>query len=145
MLTRDYLNLNMNNLTDSKETQISVACLLLSVAEADEVLEIDELKIISDILQDFFSINANTSNDIMNEAKLILKKSTGLFEFGKQLNQNFSHQDKIDFINCVFEVAFIDGKLHYLEHHTVKKIANILNIEDGEIISAKSEAKKYLN
>ena len=55
MLTTGYLNLNMNNLTDSKETQISAACLLLSVAEADEVLELDELKIISDILQDFFS------------------------------------------------------------------------------------------
>ena len=145
MLTRVYLNLNMNNLNDSKETQISTACLLLSVAEADEVLEIDELKIISDILQDFFSININTSNDIINEAKPILKKSTGLFEFGKQLNQNFSHEDKIDFINCIFEVAFVDGKLHYLEHHTVKKIANILNLEDGDIISARSEAKKNLN
>ena len=145
MLNTGYLNLNMNNLTDSKETQISAACLLLSVAEADEVLEIDELKIISDILQDFFSINVNTSNDIMNEAKLLLKTSTGLFEFGKQLNQDWSHEDKIDFISCVFEVAFIDGKLHYLEHHTVKKIANILNIEDNEIIAAKSLAKKYLN
>ena len=39
MLTTGYLNLNMNNLTDSKETQISAACLLLSVAEADEILE----------------------------------------------------------------------------------------------------------
>ena len=81
----------------------------------------------------------------MNEGKKNLEESTGLFEFGKQLNKNFSQNDKIDFINCIFEVAFADGNLHYLEHHTVKKIANILNIEKSEIILAQSRAKNYLD
>jgi uncharacterized tellurite resistance protein B-like protein len=134
----------MNNLTDSKETHISAAILLLSVAEADEILENSELKIITDILQDFFEISPNNANNILSKAKEALANSTGLFEFGAQLNKTFSHNDKIDFINCIFEVAFSDGDLHYLEHHTIKKIANILNLEHSEIISAKSEMKNYL-
>ena len=135
----------MNKLNDSKIIQISAACLLLSVAEADEILDDKELLIILDILQDFFLINSDNAKLIMNEAKLELNKSTGLFEFGSQINKVFSNDDKLDFINCIFEVAFADGDLHYLEHHTVKKIANILNIEKEDIILAKSEAKNYLD
>tara|TARA_B110000438_G_C15775962_1_gene634066 strand:- start:689 stop:1096 length:408 start_codon:yes stop_codon:yes gene_type:complete len=135
----------MSNLNDSKIIQISAASLLLSVAEADEILDAKELLIILDILQDFFSINSDDAKLIMNKAKLELKKSTGLFEFGSQINKVFSNDDKLDFINCIFEVAFADGDLHYLEHHTVKKIANILNIEKEDIILAKTEAKNYLD
>ena len=43
----------MNNMNDSHETQLSAACLLLSVAEADEILEEQELDTIQDILKDF--------------------------------------------------------------------------------------------
>ena len=51
----------MNNMNDSHETQLSAACLLLSVAEADEILEEQELETIQDILKDFFSITNNSN------------------------------------------------------------------------------------
>ena len=73
------------------------------------------------------------------------KNSIGLFQFGTQLNQYFSHDDKLDFISCVFEVAYADGELHYLEHHAVKKIANILHLGRNELISAKAEIENYLD
>ena len=81
----------------------------------------------------------------MEKAKNEWKISTGLFQFGSQLNDDFSHDDKIDFIICVFEVAFADGELHYLEHHTIKKIANILNLSRDEIINAKNEISNFLD
>jgi len=82
---------------------------------------------------------------LMQNAHEEWKNSTGLFQFGTQLNQNFSHDDKLDFISCVFEVAYADGELHYLEHHTVKKIANILHLDKNELISAKAEIESYLD
>ena len=135
----------MNNNTDSHQTQIAATCILLSVADADEKLEVTELETISEILQEFFSIDHNTSQSLMNEATEIWQTSTDLFQFGAQLNQNFSHDDKLDFISCVFEVAYSDGDLHYLEHHTVKKIANILKLHRNDIIAAKAEIESYLD
>ena len=118
----------MKNQNDSYQTQLAAACILLSVADADEVLEDEELEIISEILQEFFTINKNNTATLLDEATQTWQESTDLFQFGTQLNQNFSHDDKLDFISCVFEVAYADGDLHYLEHHTVKKIANILQL-----------------
>ena len=135
----------MNNMKDSHETQLSATCLLLSVAEADELLETQELDTIHDILKDFFSIADNNAHDLIHEAQIEMKKSSGLFEFGQHLNSVFDPGDKLDFISCVFEVAYADGNLHYLEHHTVKKIANILNLNREDILNSKTEIEKFLD
>ena len=111
----------MNNVTDSHKTQLSAACLLLSVAEADEILEEQELDVICDIIMDFFSLSNADASKLLNEAQNKMKNALGLFEFGQHLNSIFDHLDKLDFIGCVFEIAYSDGNLHYLEHHTIKK------------------------
>ena len=135
----------MNNQNDTHKTQLAAACILLSVADADEVLEDKELEIISEILQEFFTINKNNTTSLLDEATQTWQESTDLFKFGAQLNLNFNHDDKLDFIICVFEVAYADGDLHYLEHHTVKKIANILQLHRDEIIAAKAEIESFLD
>ena len=135
----------MKNNSDSYQTQLAATCLLLSVADADEVLEKEELETIGDIIQDFFLINEQSADSLIQEAVEKMKDSVGLFEFGQQLNIDFIHEDKLDFINCVFEVAYADGDLHYLEHHTIKKIANILNLHRDEIITAKAEIENFLD
>ena len=132
-------------MNDSHETQLSAACLLISVAEADEILEKQELDTIQDILKDFFSIADNDAYKLIQEAKDKMKNATGLFVFGQHLNTVFDHTDRLDFISCVFEVAYADGDLHYLEHHTVKKIANILNVNREDILASKSEMENYLD
>ena len=135
----------MNNMNDSHETQLSAACLLLSIAEADEILEKQELDTIQDILKDFFSITDNDAQALIHDAQVKMKNATGLFEFGQHLNAVFDHEDRLDFISCVFEVAYADGNLHYLEHHTVKKIANILNVEREDILISKTEMENFLD
>ena len=135
----------MEKMNDSHETQLSAACLLLSVAEADEILDEKELATIQDILMDYFSISDNDAHELIYEAQDKIKQSTGLFEFGNHINSVFTHNDKLDFISCVFEVAYADGDLHYLEHHTVKKIANILNVNREDILASKSEIENFLD
>ena len=135
----------MNTITDSTKIQLAAACILLSVADADEMLESQEIDTINAILQDFFTLDETAANSLMEKAKNKWQNSTGLFQFGNQLNDDFNHDDKMDFISCVFEVAYADGKLHYLEHHAVKKIANILHLEKNELISAKAEIENYLD
>ena len=123
---------------------ISACCLLLTIAKADEILEDEEIKNIKEIIIDFFNIEADKIDFIVSESINILENSTDIFEFGRDLNNSLSYQDKIDFICCTFEVAFSDGQLHYLEEHAIKKIATILNVNHKDIINSKKEIEKYL-
>jgi len=123
---------------------ISACCLLLTIAKADEILEDEEIKNIKEIIIDFFNIEADKIDYIVSESMNVLENSTDIFEFGRDLTNSLSYQDKIDFICCTFEVAFSDGQLHYLEEHAIKKIATILNVNHKDIINSKKEIEKYL-
>ena len=120
-------------------------CLLLAVSNADNIIEPVEIQIIKDIIGDFFKIEADTLDKTVTDCIQQLNQSTDLYEFGKILNNNFSYQDKVDFICCTFEVAFSDKSMHYMEEHVIKKIANILQVEHKDLIESKNEIKSYLS
>ena len=130
--------MNQNNI-------ISACCLLLTVAKSDEKIYTEELNIIKEIIIDFFNVRNEDIDCIIKESKRIISDSVDIFEFGKELNEVFSYQDKIDFICCTFEVAYIDKELHYLEEYSIKKIASIFNVKHIDLINSKNEIKKYLN
>ena len=122
----------------------AAAILLLSIANADNIIEKNEIKIIKEIIKDFFSIDNQGAFLIVQNAIIDLKQSTSYFEYAQILNENFSYQDKLDFIFCIFEVAHIDDKLHFKEQHLIKQISSILNIEHHDLIKIKIEIEKYL-
>ncbi len=122
----------------------AAAILLLSIANADNIIEKSEIKIIKEIIKDFFSIDNEEVFLIVQNAIIEIKQSTSYFEYAQILNENFSYQDKLDFIFCIFEVAHIDNELHFKEQHLIKQISSILNIEHHDLIKIKIEIKKYL-
>ena len=122
----------------------AAAILLLSIANADNIIEKSEIKVIKDIVMDFFSIESEESYSIIENAMIEFKKSTSYFEYAQTLNENFTYQDKLDFVFCIFEVAHIDNELHFKEQHLIKQISNILNIEHHDLIKIKIEIEKYL-
>ena len=130
--------MNQNNI-------ISASCLLLTVAKSDEKIDTKELNIIKEIIIDFFNTKYEDVENIIEKSKKIIADSFDIFEFGRDLNEVFSYQDKIDFICCTFEVAYIDKELHYLEEYSIKKIASILNVKHTDLINSKNEIKKYLD
>ena len=131
---------------DKKHEIISAIVMLLSVAKADEIIDNNEIKTIKSIIADFFQISSKIDiDDLINIAKNKLNESIDIFEFGRELNNNWSYQDKVDFICCMFEVSFSDGKLYYLEEHMIKKISTILNVNHADLINSKIEMKKIFN
>ena len=129
-----------------QEEIISATAVLLSVAKADEIIEKKELESIQIILADFFKLKCKDEiNEIIDNALVELDNAIDIFEFGNKLNKYWDYQDKIDFICCAFEVSFSDGELHYIEEHTIKKIATILNVNHQDLIKSKIEIKKYLS
>ena len=118
--------------------------LLYSVASADYSIEKSEIRNIREILEDFFSITVEESYSLIEKSIKDHKKSTSFFEYGQILNEKFSYQDKLDFICCIFEVAYADKELHFKEQYFIKQIADILNIERHDLIKSKLEIEKYL-
>ena len=99
------------------------------------------MDLIEDIIKDFFQINKEDTQRIIKESLDKIEKSIDIYQFSKYLNTQLTYQDKIDLITCIFEIAYIDSELHYLENHYIKSIANLLNIEKKDLIVIKNQLK----
>ena len=134
----------VNNELDKK---LSLACsaLLITVVQADDVVQEDELHMAQQVISDFFNLNEIEAKNRIDSAKILLDESTDIFQFGQLLNTEFKYEQKIEFILSVFEVAFVDNELHHLEQHAIRKIADILHIEHKDLIAAKLEIQNYLD
>tara|TARA_B100000029_G_C17573700_1_gene957491 strand:+ start:1857 stop:2252 length:396 start_codon:yes stop_codon:yes gene_type:complete len=131
-------------MTDSYEIQLSSTCLMMSVAMADEILEDGELDAINEILTDFFSITSEEAAELIEAAKTKLEKSYDTYSIASTLVDSFSYSDRVDLICCIFEVAYADKDLHFMERHTIKQIASILQIDRLDLVRAKKEIESYL-
>ena len=129
---------------DSEKTILYSSCLMLEIAKADNIITNDEINVIEEILVDFFEIDRKQATDIVNQSYKELDKSVDMFQHSDFLNSTLDYQDKLDLIRCIFEVGYSDGELHYLEHHYIKTISNILNIDRQDLIKVKLEIKKYI-
>ena len=131
-------------MNSDKNTVLASTCLLLSVADSDLTIDDSEIKIIEDIISDFFQIDRIKTKYILSQSRQLYSESTELFSYSKILNENFSYQDKLDFICCIFEVAYIDKKFHYMEAHSIKKIADMIHVKKTDLIKLKAELEDLL-
>ena len=127
--------------TKNSKLQIYTSSILMFVASADEKIEDSEINIIKDILIDFFNITKEQSNELIIASQNLIKESTDIYEIGSFLNKEFSTDDKIELIYCIFEVAYSDKDFHFMERHVINQIANILNINKRELLKAKKDIK----
>lgn len=118
---------------DQSKVILNATSLLLKVAEADQTITTDEIKLTKEIICDFFDVDPGKIDLIIKKAKEANQASTDLFESGSVLNDYFSIQDKIDFILSIYEVAYIDNNFDFLERHVITQILNIFNLDKSKI------------
>lgn len=118
---------------DETKVILNATSLLLKVAEADQTITTDEIKLTKEIICDFFDVDSGKIDLIIKKAKEANQASTDLFESGSVLNDYFSIQDKIDFILSIYEVAYIDNNFDFLERHVITQILNIFNLDKSKI------------
>lgn len=133
----------MDNNKDYK-IEVYTSALMLMIASADDHIDDNEIDTIRDIISDFYDIDIETTKKILIDAYKVIEESTDVYQIGSFLNEHLSKQDKIDLICCVFEVAYSDENLHFMEKHLADKISNIFNLNKAELLKAKQEIEKYL-
>ncbi|MFI5444957.1 TerB family tellurite resistance protein [Polaromonas sp. UC242_47] len=62
--------------------------------------------------------------------------------FTTSLNEHFTHAQKIQVVENMWQVAYADAHLDAHENHLISKIAGLLHLTHGEYIAAKLRAKE---
>lgn len=116
---------------------VATAALLLEMAHTDENFHEMEEVIIRDILQQRFALSEEAISELLQMAQQERKQSLDLFQFAREINQNFSPDEKLEIMETLWRIIYADGVLDKYEDYLVRKLATLLRLSHREMIGAK--------
>ena len=147
MLKKIY-NIFKKKVTETPDEEslssISKACssLLIEVALSDKDFDEEEINSMKEILKTTHGISDETINELVSNAKQTVDESTSLYSYTREVNDNFSYDDKLLLLQSLWDIAYADGNVDKYEEHLIRKISDLIYISHSDFIQAKLERKK---
>ena len=129
---------------DDKTSTKACIALLLETSMADEILDESELMALKNTLQKDFQINENEIDELIDLAKENVEDSTSLYEFTRDINDNFDAAERVKLIESMWKIAYADGNIDKYEEHIIRKVANLIYVAHSDFIKAKLSAKEKI-
>ena len=124
---------------DVNPVEMAAAVLLIEMARADFEQADLENEMIIDLLQEYFLMNLEDSNELFDEAEEIADNSVSLHEFTRTLHETLNDEAKNEIIEMLWRLALVDDSLDRYEDYLVRKIADLLYVSNSNVLRIKHE------
>jgi uncharacterized tellurite resistance protein B-like protein len=122
---------------EKKRVQVATCCLLLEVAHADKQLHDLEDQTIRDLLAHKFDLDDELTAELIDYARGELDESVDLFQFAREINANFSIDEKYEVMEAVWRIIYADGVLDRYEDALARQITTLLRLDPSKSIDLK--------
>jgi len=119
------------------DIRVATCALLVELARIDEKFTQAEMDAILSILKDKYGLAGEHADALIAEAEKELDDSLDLWQFANLINQNYSNDEKIEIIETLWQVVYVDGKMDQYEHYLMNKLKNLLRLSHNQLIDAK--------
>ncbi len=123
-----------------KALQIAASVLMIEISRSDmHVSETEEQTILS-ALQKTFSLDQKESENLMSLANDKTDQAISFHEFTREINDQFSAEEKINLVRLLWDVAIADGEIDKYEDFYIRKISDLLYVSHSDFIRMKHKA-----
>ena len=132
---------------DSKksEQELTYASLLIEVINSDNKFDDRERDKLLEILSSKLGINKEELDNFTELAQKKSEDSTSLYEFTREINDQYEYEEKVSLITDLWGVAYSDGKLDKYEDYVIRKIADLIYVSHADFIKSKLKVKNAIN
>jgi len=117
--------------------QVATAALLMEVAAADTEISDTERRQIERIVGEIHDVSPDEASEICRMAERQADHVTSLFPFTRLITSECSLEDRVEIVHRLWEITFLDGKVHAHEEHLVRKVADLLYVPHSQFIRGK--------
>lgn len=121
--------------------QLAAAALLIETARADFTQSGEEESTLEDLLSSTLELDRREVRALITLATKQVDESTSLYEFTREINDQYSPAQKSNLITSMWKVAYTDGRLDKYEEHLIRQVAELTYVPHEEYIRCKLAAK----
>jgi uncharacterized tellurite resistance protein B-like protein len=119
------------------DVRVAACALFVEMARIDEKFTDAEMETILSIVQERYGLSREHADALVAEADKELDRSVDLWQFARLINENYSIEEKIEIIEILWHMVFVDGKMDRYEHYLMNKLKNLLRLSHDQLIAAK--------
>ena len=124
------------------DIRIATCALFLEMARIDEKFTAEEMETVLAIMQKKYGLSREHADALVAEADKELEDSVDLWQFAKLINANYSIDAKMEIIETLWRMVYVDGKMDEYEHYLMNKLKNLLRLSHDQLIAAKLKVLK---
>lgn len=129
---------------DADELQLAVAVLLVEAARMDSDFDSDEHHTVAKLLSRRFEIGEAAAEKLLDAAERKAEDSVELYTFTRTVKDAFGHEERVELMQMLWEVAYADGELHDYEANLMRRVAGLVHVSDRESGEARKRALDHL-
>ena len=129
------------SITSPISKNLITAALMIEVMQEDFSLDEREQQAFISVLKQSFDLEKNEVIELEELAHAKVEEATSLYEFTRQINDNFSAGEKLELIQNMWRVAFADGEIDRYEDGVIRRVAELIYVAHSDFIRMKLEVK----
>lgn len=118
--------------SDRDGLRLAIAALLMEAAEVDGSLDARERGVVVRLLEERFALDHGAADLLAGVAERKAEQSTQLFGLARIINEQLSHERRVELLEMLWEVAYADGALDPLEDSLLRRIGGLIDVSDHE-------------
>ena len=126
--------------TDQKtdhDIRVATCGLFVEMARIDGKFSQAEMESVLGIIKEKYGLSQEYADALIAEAEQELEQSVDLWQFARLINANYSIEEKIEIIETLWQIVYVDGKMDKYEHYLMNKLNNLLRLSHDQLIDAK--------
>ena len=126
----------------SFEFELTASVLAYEIARSDGDISKEEL---TTLMQEIGKVSDKVGKDKFEVFKIVeeySKNSVSFHEFIGDINNNYSKDQKISLLDFMWRTAYSDGRIDVDEERLIRRVADLINIKDIEVLKLKDSSKK---
>ena len=127
------------------DIRVATCALFVEIARIDEKFTQSEMEKILSIIQEKYGLFQEYADALIAEAEKELEGSIDLWQFTSLINANYSIEEKIEIIETLWQIVYVDGKMDRYEHYLMNKLKTLLRLSQDQLIDAKLKILSQLS
>lgn len=132
--------------TAKKETkdfdiELTAAVLAYEIARSDGDITKDELEVLMEEIEKIAIKVGKDKLEILRMIEIYSADSVSFHNFIRDINEDYSKENKLLLLEFLWRTAYADGRLDVDEERLVRRVADLINIKDIEVLKIKNNIK----
>lgn len=136
-----HIALKENDSDMQEKLRVACAALFLEMMHTEEKAESEKLNLILGLLETTFGLTEHQASALMEIAEHRREQATDYFEFTHFICIEYTHEQKLQLIESLWQVAFTDNHLGIEEEYLVDKVARLLFVPHADVLAAKNRVR----